>query len=47
MTQQDIDLAVAGATGESAALINERGFGIADPLEVRFDPEPRGPLVLD
>lgn len=23
------------------------GFGIADPLEVDFDPEPRRPLVLD
>jgi hypothetical protein len=47
MTQQDIDEAVAMATGESVALINDRGFGIADPLDVHFDPEPRQPLVLD
>ena len=47
MTQQDINEAVATATGESVALINDRGFGIADPLDVQFDPEPRRPLVLD
>jgi hypothetical protein len=47
MTQQDIDEAVATATGESVDLINGLGFGIADPLDVRFDPEPRRPLVLD
>ena len=47
MTQQDINEAVATVTGESVALINDRGFGIADPLEVHFDPEPRRPLVLD
>ena len=47
MTQQDIDEAVATATGESVALINDRGFGIADPLDIYFDPEPRRPLVLD
>jgi hypothetical protein len=47
MTQQDIDEAVATATGESVALINGRGFLIADPLDVHFDPEPRQPLVLD
>jgi hypothetical protein len=47
MTQQDIDEAVAMATGESVAVINDRGFGIADPLDVHFDPEPRQPLILD
>jgi hypothetical protein len=47
MTQQDIIEAVATATGESVALIDDRGFGIADPLDVQFDPEPRHPLVLD
>jgi hypothetical protein len=47
MTQQDIDEAVATATGESIALITERGFAIADPLDVHFDPEPRRPLMLD
>ena len=47
MTQHDIDAAVATATGESLSLIHDRGFGIADPLDVHFDPEPRRPLVLD
>jgi hypothetical protein len=47
MTQVEIDKAVASITGESAAEIHRRGFSIADPLEVRFDPEPRRPLVYD
>ena len=47
MTQCEIDEAVASVTGESVLLINERGFGIADPFDVGFDPEPRCPLVLD
>jgi hypothetical protein len=47
MSQQDIDEAVASATGESVATINDLGFGIADPLEVNYDPEPRQPLVFD
>jgi hypothetical protein len=47
MTQCEIDEAVASVTGESVSLIEDRGFGIADPFEVAFDPEPRRPLVLD
>ena len=47
MTQQDINEAVATVTGETVALIDDRGFGIADPVDVQFDPEPRRPLVLD
>jgi hypothetical protein len=47
MTQHEIDAAVAQATGENIHLIHDRGFGIADPLEVEFDPEPRAPLVID
>ena len=47
MTQHDIDAAVANATGESVALIRDRGFGLADPLDVDYDPEPRRPLVFD
>jgi hypothetical protein len=47
MTQIEIDEAVAEATGECVALIQDRGFGIADPLDVEYDPEPRLPLVLD
>ena len=47
MTQQDIDEAVATATGENVALIHDCGFGLADPLDVNYDPEPRRPLVFD
>ena len=47
MTQYEIDAAVATATGESVALIQDRGFGIADPLDVHYDPEQRRPLVFD
>ena len=40
MTQRDLDTAVAVATGERPSVIRRRGFGIADPLDVNFDPEP-------
>jgi hypothetical protein len=40
MTQHDLDAAVAVTTGESLLEIRRRGFGIADPVEVHFDPEP-------
>lgn len=32
--------AVARATGESLREIRRRGFGLADPADVDFDPEP-------
>jgi hypothetical protein len=47
MTQLDLDRQVASATGESLAEIRRLGFGLADVLEVRYDPEPRRPLVFD
>jgi hypothetical protein len=47
MSQNEIDQAVANATGENIGLIHELGFGIADPLDVSFDSEPRGPLMFD
>jgi hypothetical protein len=47
MSQHEIDAAVAAATGESLATIHDLGFGLADPLEVNYDPEPRRPLVFD
>jgi hypothetical protein len=47
MSQKDIDQAVANVTGETIGVIRNLGFGIADPFEVRFDPESRRPLVLD
>lgn len=40
MTQQELDRQVARATGEPLCGIRQRGFGVADPLDVRFDPEP-------
>ena len=40
MTQRELDRAVARATGEDVCEIRRRGFGIADPLETDFDPEP-------
>jgi hypothetical protein len=43
----DIDRAVAPVTGENIGVIRNFGFGIADPFEVSFDSEPRGPFMLD
>ncbi|MCY2987616.1 MAG: hypothetical protein NTY19_07095 [Planctomycetota bacterium] len=40
MTQHQLNTAVAVATGESPSVIRRCGFGIADPLDVNFDPEP-------
>jgi hypothetical protein len=49
MTQNELDSAVAEATGEAIHTIAELGFGLADPADVDFDPEPpdREPLVID
>lgn len=40
MTQSQLDRSVAAATGEARRTIRNRGFSLADPLEVTFDPEP-------
>ena len=40
MTQLELDRQVARATGEPLCSIRQRGFGIADPPVVNFDPEP-------
>ena len=40
MTQAEINRAVAAVTGESPVKICRLGFGLADPLDVDFDPEP-------
>ena len=40
MTQNDLNRAVARATGETIRTVTHRGFGIADPDIVGFDPEP-------
>ena len=40
MTQHELDIAVAQATRESLSEIRRRGFSIADPENVNYDPEP-------
>ncbi len=40
MSQQELDSAVAEATGESLRTIRRRGFSIIDPSEDDYDPEP-------
>ena len=40
MTQHELNQMVADATGEDLSEIRNRGFSLADPLEVDFDPEP-------
>lgn len=49
MTQKQLDELVADATGEDVRAIRQRGFSVADPLVVNFDPEPdqRPPLFID
>ena len=40
MTTQEINAAVAKATGEDISLINSLGFNEVDPFLIDFDPEP-------
>ncbi len=40
MNQRELNRAVARATGEDLAEISRRGFSIADPAVIGFDPEP-------
>lgn len=49
MTQQEIDNAVADATGETLCDVRRIGFSIADPVDVNFDPEPDflPPQIID
>jgi hypothetical protein len=49
MTQNQLNRLIADATGEDIADIQQRGFSLADPLEVHFDPEPCDlpPQVVD
>jgi hypothetical protein len=47
MSQNELDEAVARATCETVATIHDLGFGVADPAEVDFDPEPRRPFTFD
>jgi hypothetical protein len=47
MTQNELNTAVARATGESLATVHQLGFHVADPLDPNYDPEPRRPLMID
>jgi hypothetical protein len=49
MTQCQLEQLVAGATGEDLHEIEDRGFNLADPEEVNFDPEPDNlpPQMID
>ena len=49
MTQNQLNQLIADATGEDIDDIRQRGFSLADPLEVNFDPEPCDlpPQVVD
>ena len=48
MTQSQIDYAVSRATGETVREIRRRGFSLAAPPEVVYDPEPfRRPQIVD
>jgi len=40
MTPCQLHRAVARATGEDIGTIRHMGFSVADPEQVRFDPEP-------
>jgi hypothetical protein len=48
MTQAQLDRSVSAATGESLTEIQHRGFSLADPVNVEYDPEPpRRPQTVD
>ena len=49
MTQTQLEQMVARATGEDIRAIRQRGFSVADPFEVDFDPEPDNlpPQMID
>ena len=50
MTQAELNRSVAHVTGEDLSEIRHRGFSIADPVDVQFDPEPpiaRDPQIVD
>ncbi len=49
MTQAQLEVALAEATGESVRTIRRRGFSIIDPRAGEFDPEPNDlpPQVVD
>jgi hypothetical protein len=44
MTQNEIDLAVADATGESLETVTDRGFGMLTTIPLEYE---REPLTVD
>lgn len=49
ITQSEVNQLVADATGEDVNEIRHRGFSMADPMHVNFDPEPEDlpSLIVD
>ena len=49
MSRTSLERAVARATGEARREIRRLGFGLAEPFDVDFDPEPNElpPQVVD
>ena len=47
MTQCELNQAVARATGESLGTVSNMGFGMADPMDVNYDPEPPSEEIED
>ena len=49
MTQQELNVAIAKATGEELSEIQRHGFSLVDPSNTDFDPEPNDlpPQVID
>ena len=49
MTQREIDREAAATLGEDVREVSRRGFSVADPGDVNFDPEPDllGPSTID
>jgi len=49
MTQKELNQLVANATGEDIEEVQHRGFSLADPAEIDFDPEPFDlpPQIID
>ena len=49
MTQQELNVAIAKATGEELIEIQRHGFSLVDPSITDFDPEPNDlpPQVID
>jgi hypothetical protein len=47
MTQNDLNRAVASATGETVSTVARRGFSLVDPTVVEHDPNPCTPIDVE